>query len=120
MALKCAIPKSATILRKNGKRTLNHSTESKSQPCHARGGNSGTTTNHCADKSQSFAKYHMGVKTGETKLLGVPWNKAVDTIVVAFPTPIVKVTKREILRKIAEINDPSELASPVKSAGKML
>ena len=72
------------------------------------------------DKSQSFAKYHMGVKTGETKLLGVPWNKAVDTIVVAFPTPIVKVTKREILRKIAEINDPLELASPVKSAGKML
>ena len=72
------------------------------------------------DKSQSFAKYHMGIKTGETKLLGVPWNKAVDTIVVAFPTTIVKVTKREILRKIAEINDPLELASPVKSAGKML
>ena len=126
MTLKCAISKSATILRKNGKRTLNHSTESKSQPCHARGnsqtrpGNSGTTTNYCADTSQSFAKYHMDVKTGETKLLGVPWNKALDTIVVSFPTPIVKVTKREILRKIAEINDPLELASPVKSAGKML
>ena len=72
------------------------------------------------DTSQSFAKYHMGVKTGETKLLGVPWNKAVDTIVVAFPTPIVKVTKRKILRKIAEINDPLELASPVKRAGRML
>ena len=72
------------------------------------------------DKSQSFAKYHMGVKTGETKLLGVPWKKAVDTIAVAFPAPIVKVTKREILRKIAEMNDPLELASPVKSAGKML
>ena len=72
------------------------------------------------DTSQSFAKYHMGVKTGETKLLGVPWNKAVDTIVVAFPTPIVKVTKRKILRKRAEINDPLELASPVKWAGKML
>ena len=106
MALKCAIFRSATILRESGRITFSHSTGSKSQPCHARGGNSGTTTNHCADKSQSFAKYHMGVKTGETKLLGVPWNKAVDTIVVAFPTPIVKVTKREILRKIAEINDP--------------
>ena len=72
------------------------------------------------DTSQSFAKYLMGVKTGETKLPGVPWNKAVDTIEVAFPAPIVKVTKREILRKIAEINDPLELASPVKSAGEML
>ena len=58
------------------------------------------------DTSQSFAKYYMGVKTGETKLLGVPWNKAVDAIVVAFPTQIFKVTKRKILRKIADINDP--------------
>ena len=38
----------------------------------------------------------MGVKTGETKLLGAPWNKTVDTIEVAYPAPIVKVTKREI------------------------
>ena len=35
----------------------------------------------------------MGVKTGETKLLGVPWNKTVDTIEVAFPAPIVKVSR---------------------------
>ena len=48
----------------------------------------------------------MGVKTGEKKLLGVPWNKTVDTIKVAFPTPIVKVSKREILGKIAKIYDP--------------
>ena len=42
--------------------------------------------------SQSFAKYYMGVKMGETKLLGRPWNKTVDTLEVAFPAPIVKVT----------------------------
>ena len=42
--------------------------------------------------SQSFAKHYMGVKMGETKLLGRPWNKTVDTIEVAFPAPIVKVT----------------------------
>ena len=42
--------------------------------------------------SQSFAKHYMGVKMGETKLLGRPWNKTVDTIEVAFPVPIVKVT----------------------------
>ena len=70
--------------------------------------------------SQSFAKYYVGVKTGETKLQDVPWNKKVDTIEVAFPAPIVKVTKREILKKIAKIYDPSGLDSPVTLAGKML
>ena len=70
--------------------------------------------------SQTFAKYYVGVKTGETKLLDVPWNKKVDTIEVAFPAPIVKVTKREILKKIARIYDPSGLDSPVTLAGKML
>ena len=62
----------------------------------------------------------MDVKTGETKLLGVPWNKTMDTIEVAYPAPIDKITKRKILRKIAKIYDPLELASPVKSAGKAL
>ena len=120
MALKCAILRSATILRESGRITFSHSTGSKSQPCHARGGNSGTTTNYCADTSQSFAKYRMDVKTGETKLLGLPWNKTMDTIEVAYPAPIDKVTKRKILRKITKIYDPLELASPVKSAGKVL
>ena len=62
----------------------------------------------------------MGVKTWETKLLGAPWNKAVDSIKVAFPAPIVKVTKIEILRKISKIYDHLGLASPVTLAGKML
>ena len=70
--------------------------------------------------SQTFAKYYVGVKTGETKLLDVPWNKRVDTIEVAFPAPIVKVTKREILKKIAKIYDPSGLDLPVTLAGKIL
>ena len=43
-----------------------------------------------------------------------------DTIEVAFPAPIVKVTKREILRKIAKIYDRSGLDSLVTLAGKML
>ena len=42
--------------------------------------------------SQSLAKHYMGVKMGETKLLGRPWNETVDTIELAFPVPIVKVT----------------------------
>ena len=72
------------------------------------------------DTDQIFAKYHVGVKTWETKLLGAPWNKTVDSIKVAFPAPIVKVTKIEILRKISKIYDHLGLASPVTLAGKML
>ena len=72
------------------------------------------------DTGQIFAKYHVGVKTWETKLLCAPWNKAVDSIKVAFPAPIVKVTKIEILRKISKIYDHLGLASPVTLAGKML
>ena len=52
----------------------------------------------------------MDVKKEETKLLSAPWNKTVDTIEVAFPTPIVKVTKREILRNISKIYDHLGLA----------
>ena len=48
MAFKSAIPRRATILRESGRKTFNHSTGSKSQPCHARGRNGGKTTNHCA------------------------------------------------------------------------
>lgn len=62
----------------------------------------------------------MGIKTGNTKLLGVPWNKEVDTIEVASPAPIVKVTKREIHKKITKIYDPLGLATLVTLAGKML
>ena len=72
------------------------------------------------DTDQIFAKYHVGVKKWETKLLGAPWNKTVDSIKVAFPAPIVKVTKIEILRKISKIYDHLGLASPVTLAGKML
>ena len=37
--------------------------------------------------SQSFAKHYMGVKMGDTKLQGRPWNKTVDTIEVGLSCP---------------------------------
>ena len=120
MGFKCAIPRRATILRESGRRTFNHSTGSKSQPCHARGGNTGVTTNYFAKYKPKLRKHFMGVKMGKTKLLGRPRNKTVETIEVAFPVPIVKVTYREIHRKIANIYDPLGLASLVTLAGKML
>ena len=41
-----------------------------------------------------------------------------DTVVVAFPAPIVEVTKKEILRKIAKIYDPLGLPSLVTLTGR--
>ena len=69
---------------------------------------------------QTFAKDQLGVKGGETKLLGVPWNKAEDSIQVTFPGPTETITKREVLGKLAKIYDPLGLASPITLEGKML
>ena len=71
---------------------------------------------------QSYAKEQLGgVREGETKLLGMPWNKESDTIEVSFPeTTVEKVTKREILATTAKIYDPLGLVSPVTLVGKML
>ena len=70
------------------------------------------------NENQSYAKDQLGVKQGETKLLGVPWDKREDTIRTSFPDPITKATKREVLRKIAKIYDPLGLASPITLEGK--
>ena len=76
-----------------------------------------TTHQH---ENQSYAKDQLGVKQGETKLLGVPWDKRADTIQTSFPDPITKVTKGEVLGKIAKIYDPLGLASPITLEGKFL
>ena len=72
------------------------------------------------NENQSYAKDQLGVKQGETKLLGVPWDKREDTIQTSFPDPIMKATKREVLGKIAKIYDPLGLASPITLEGKFL
>lgn len=71
-------------------------------------------------ENQSYAKDQLGVKQGETKLLGVLWDKREDTIQTSFPDPISKATKREVLGKIAKIYDPLGLASPITLEGKFL
>ena len=38
-----------------------------------------------ADTGQSYAKQQLGVRSQETKLLGVPWSKTTDKIGVTFP-----------------------------------
>ena len=70
------------------------------------------------NENQSYAKDQLSVKQGETKLLGVPWDKRKDTIQTSFTDPITKATKREVLGKIAKIYDPLGLASPITLEGK--
>ena len=64
LAFKCAISKRATIFRESGRRTFNHSTGSKSQPCHARGGNTRETTNYCAKYKPKLRQALYGCKDG--------------------------------------------------------
>ena len=45
------------------------------------------------DGKQSYAKEQLGVKPGETKMLGLPWNKSEDTIAVTFREAFPEVSK---------------------------
>ena len=55
----------------------------------------------------SYAKHQLGVRSDETKLLGLPWNKSnIDTLAVGFPTKPAETTRREIVRFLASIYDP--------------
>ena len=70
---------------------------------------------------QSFAKAQLGVKEGETKLLGSLWNKTTDKIAINFPdNKLVEPTKRGVLSSIAKIYDPLGVVSPVSLIGKLL
>ena len=61
---------------------------------------------------QSFVKQQFGVKSSETKMLALEWNKADDTLTIKFPEGDHPVTRREILSKLAKIYDPLGLVSP--------
>ena len=62
----------------------------------------------------------MGVKTNEAKLLGLPWDKVEDTLVVTFSADSYEATKRDVRRSLASIYDPQGVASPVTLVGKMV
>ena len=70
--------------------------------------------------SLSHAKEQLGVKGGETTLLGLKWNKEKDTIGVTFPENESTPTKRGILSKVAKVYDPLGLVSPITLEGKLL
>ena len=68
----------------------------------------------------SYAKEQLGVKPGETSLLGVPWDKEKDTIKVNFPDSLKEITKRSVLGNIAKIYDPLGIVSPTTLQGKLI
>ena len=72
------------------------------------------------DGKQSYAKEQLRVKPGETKMLGLPWNKIKDTIVVTFQEASPEVSKREMLQFLVSVYDPLGLASPLSLVGKVL
>ena len=62
----------------------------------------------------------MGLKPNEAKLLGLPWNKREDTLVVSFKRDFVGTTKREALKSLASVFDPLGVASPTVLVGKRI
>ena len=45
------------------------------------------------EDSQAYAKEQLGLKTNEAKLLGPPWDKVEDTLVVTFSGDSHEATK---------------------------
>ena len=72
------------------------------------------------EEEQSYAKQHLGVKKGESKLLRLPWGKKRDTIQVSFLSQAADPTKKGILGKIAKVYHPLGLVSTLTLSGKML
>lgn len=69
---------------------------------------------------QSFAKQQLGVRSEETKLLGMKWNKSTDQLAVTFPTKPKVDTKRTVLSQLASVFDPLGLVAPVTLSGKFI
>ena len=74
------------------------------------------------DGKQRYTKEQLGVKPGETKMLGatITWNKTEDTIAVTFQETSPGVSKREMLRFLASVFDPLGIGSPMSFVGKLL
>ena len=70
--------------------------------------------------AETFAKQQLGVKSGQSALLGLSWDKKDDVIKIEIPSGIAQATKRGILGKIAKIYDPLGLIAPVTLQGKFL
>jgi len=73
-----------------------------------------------SDEGQTYAKEQLDVKPNEAKLLGLPWNKEEDTLYVTFTSDLNETTKREVLKSLALVFEPLEVASPTTLVRKMI
>ena len=71
-------------------------------------------------ESQTFVKQQLNVKSSNSKLLGLAWDKELDMLTITFPQESPSTTKRGILSKLARIYDPRGLVSPITVEGKII
>ena len=69
-----------------------------------------------------YAKQVLNQGSNETKILGLGWNKQNDTLLVLTPTfkKNHQLIKRDILRELTSVYDPTGLISPTHLIGKIL
>ena len=72
------------------------------------------------DSELSYAKQQLGAQPNESKVLGLAWDKRVDTLAVTFLQNHTPSTKREVLRSLAKVYDPLGLATPLTLQGKLI
>ena len=78
------------------------------------------TEGNSGEVEQTFAKEQLGVKLDETKLLGLLWNKAKDTLKIEFSGKGAEATKRGVLHYLATIFDPLGFVSPLTLKGRFV
>ena len=65
-------------------------------------------------------KQQLGAQPNESKVLGLAWDKRLDTLAVTFLQNDTPSTKREVLRSLANVYDPLGLATPLTLQGKLI
>ena len=70
----------------------------------------------------SYPKQQLGFNNPDTKLLGLPWDKAKDTLSVETPrkTTTATSTKRTVLSELAKVYYPLGLISATTLVAKQL
>ena len=68
----------------------------------------------------TYAKQQLGAKANESKILGLPWNKAKEILKVVYPQIHADATKRSILASLAKIYNALGLVSPTTLSGKLI
>ena len=69
----------------------------------------------------SFATQRLGGQTSESKVLGLLWNKQLDTLTVTFhQDEDTSNQERTLLKKLAKVYDPLGLTTPFTLQGKLI